>query len=114
MAGLSHPIFARVYERLALAEMRRVLRPGGQLRFFEHVAADRPGLTRRAQRLADATLWPVLFAGCHTGRDTASAIAAAGFDIDELSRFRFPPTGPGSPAAPHIRGVAHPIGAAPQ
>lgn len=90
----------------ALAEIRRVLRPGGQLRFFEHVAAEKPGTMRRAQRVADATLWPRLFGGCRTGRDTAAAIVAAGFVIDRLDRFRFPPAGPRSPAAPHIRGTA--------
>ena len=93
-------------QAVALAEIRRALRPGGQLRFFEHVIADRPGTVRRVQQVADATVWPVLFAGCRTGRDTASAIGAAGFAVDELSRFRFPATGPSSPAAPHIRGVA--------
>jgi ubiquinone/menaquinone biosynthesis C-methylase UbiE len=44
----------------ALAEIRRVLRVGGQLRFLEHVAADTSGGMRRAQRLADATVWPYL------------------------------------------------------
>ncbi|GAA3923104.1 class I SAM-dependent methyltransferase [Actinoplanes auranticolor] len=90
----------------ALAEIRRVLRPDGQLRFFEHVAAHEPGMMRRAQRLADATLWPRLFGGCHTGRDTATAIVAAGFVIVQLEQFRFPPAGPSSLAAPHIRGTA--------
>jgi ubiquinone/menaquinone biosynthesis C-methylase UbiE len=90
----------------ALAEVARVLRPGGQLRFFEHVAAERPGALRGVQRLADATVWPRLFGGCHTGRDTVSAITSAGFVVGELHRFRFPPTGPGSPASPHVRGVA--------
>ncbi|HTJ40076.1 MAG TPA: class I SAM-dependent methyltransferase [Dactylosporangium sp.] len=89
----------------ALAEIRRVLRPGGGLRFFEHVAAE-PGALRRVQRIVDATVWPLLLGGCHTGRDTAAAIAAAGFDIDEIERFRFPDSGPSGPAAPHIRGRA--------
>jgi ubiquinone/menaquinone biosynthesis C-methylase UbiE len=89
-----------------LVEIRRVLRPGGQLRFFEHVAAGHPGALRRAQRLADATIWPSLFAGCHTGRDTPTAIVEAGFVIQQLHRFKFPPTGPSTPAAPHIRGLA--------
>jgi ubiquinone/menaquinone biosynthesis C-methylase UbiE len=89
----------------ALAEIRRVLRPGGELRFLEHVAAETPGL-RRLQRLADATLWPRLLGGCHTGRDTAAAIAAAGFTVDRLDRFRFPEGRFAGPAAPHILGRA--------
>jgi ubiquinone/menaquinone biosynthesis C-methylase UbiE len=93
-------------QAVALAEIRRVLRPGGRLRFLEHVAAERPGMLRRVQKLADATLWPRLFAGCHTARDTAAAIGSAGFVIEELHRFRFPPSGPASPAASHIRGTA--------
>ena len=88
----------------ALAELRRVLRPGGQLRFYEHVAAERPGALRTTQRVLDATVWPLLTAGCRTGRDTAAAIGAAGFAVDELSRFRFPAGG--GPAAPHILGRA--------
>jgi SAM-dependent methyltransferase len=90
----------------ALAEIHRVLPDGGQLRFFEHVAAERTGATRRAQRLLDATVWPPLFAGCHTGRDTIAAILDAGFAIDDLYRFPFPDTGPPSPASPHVRGTA--------
>ncbi|WP_199714349.1 hypothetical protein [Micromonospora radicis] len=54
----------------------------------------------------DATVWPLLVGGCHTGRDTAAAIAAAGFVVEVLHRFRFPETGPAGPAAPHIRGRA--------
>jgi ubiquinone/menaquinone biosynthesis C-methylase UbiE len=90
----------------ALAEIRRVLRPEGELRFYEHVAATEPGLLRWSQRIVDATVWPRLLAGCHTGRDTAAAIVGAGFRIDELRRLRFPPRGPGGPASPHILGRA--------
>ncbi len=89
----------------ALAEIRRVVRPGGQLRFLEHVAAETPGL-RRLQRLVDGTLWPRMLGGCHTGRDTAAAIAAAGFTVDRLKRFRFPEGRLGGPASPHILGRA--------
>lgn len=88
----------------ALAEARRVLRPGGELRFYEHVAAE-PGRLATVQRIADATLWPLFVGGCHTHRDTAAAITTAGFTIEELDRFMFPPDRI-SPAGPHILGRA--------
>ncbi|MDG4780188.1 methyltransferase domain-containing protein [Micromonospora sp. WMMD961] len=89
----------------ALTEVGRVLRPGGGLRFFEHVAADKPGRLHRTQRLVDATLWPKLFAGCHTNRDTVAAITSSGFVIEELRRFRFPATS-NSPSSPCVHGRA--------
>ena len=64
----------------SLAEIRRVLRPAGELRFFEHVRSDAPGLARRQQAL-DRWLWPRLGGGCHCGRDTEAAIRAAGFEM---------------------------------
>jgi ubiquinone/menaquinone biosynthesis C-methylase UbiE len=87
----------------ALSEAFRVLRPGGQVRFLEHVRADTPGLVR-IQRLLDATVWPLLLGGCHTGRDTATAIERAGFTIDRLDRFLFPQAR--TPISFHILGTA--------
>lgn len=90
-------------QAVALREIRRVLAPGGEFRFFEHVQADTPGMVR-LQRVLDATLWPLLVGGCHTGRDTAGAVREAGFTLTRLDRFRFPdvPT----PASSHVLGSA--------
>lgn len=85
----------------ALAELRRVLRPSGELRFYEHVLSPNKG-GRRVQRTLDATVWPRTMGGCHLARDTLVAIAAAGFDVLEVRQLRVGPT----PAAPHILGVA--------
>ena len=91
----------------ALAEARRVLRPGGELRFMEHVRAHEPGMGRRLQRVLDATVWPRLFGGCHVARDTVRAIEAAGFTVTELERFTFPEHGHG-PASAAVLGCAVP------
>src|SRR6201997_3076124 len=53
------------------------LRPGGELRYLEHVASS--GVRGQLQRLVDATVWPRLFGNCHTHRDTETAITNAGF-----------------------------------
>jgi ubiquinone/menaquinone biosynthesis C-methylase UbiE len=92
-------------QRAALAEVHRVVRPGGELRFVEHVGADSPGL-RRVQRVLDATVWPPLGGGCHTGRDTLAAIGRAGFTVTRHDAFRFPVTQIPLPASPHVWGVA--------
>ena len=88
----------------ALAELRRVLRPGAELRFLEHVASPRPG-RRRMQRAADATVWPLLSGGCHLGRDTTRLIADAGLAVEREERFAFgiPPL---DPPKTHVLGVA--------
>jgi ubiquinone/menaquinone biosynthesis C-methylase UbiE len=88
----------------ALAELFRVIRPGGELRFYEHVLADTPGQAR-FQRFADATFWPHVAGGCHMARDTKSAIEHAGFQIETYERFQFSPA-PFIPPDPHILGAA--------
>lgn len=87
---------------IALAEIFRVLRPGGELRFYEHVAAGPDTKLDRVQRIADATVWSWFSGGCHVHRDTATAITAAGFTITTLDSFDFGPI----PATPHILGRA--------
>ncbi|MBF8186189.1 class I SAM-dependent methyltransferase [Nonomuraea sp. K274] len=77
-------------QAVALAEAVRVLKPGGQVRFLEHVRADTPRLAR-VQDVLDATIWPHLLGGCHTGRDTLAAIERAGLRVEHLERFHFPP-----------------------
>jgi ubiquinone/menaquinone biosynthesis C-methylase UbiE len=88
----------------ALAGIRRVIRPGGELRFYEHVMARREPL-RTFLRVADATVWPHIGGGCHPTRDTAAAIEAAGFTVERCERFGFAPSAL-LPALPHVLGVA--------
>ena len=87
----------------ALAEFRRVLRPGGQLRFYEHVRS-RDAIFASYQRAADL-IWPRLMGGCHVERRTQPAIARV-FTIERCRGFRFPPSAAFSPVAPRIIGVA--------
>ncbi len=56
-----------------------VLKPGGELRYMEHVAS--AGWRGGVQAAADATLWPRLFGGCHTHRDTEATLRGAGFEL---------------------------------
>jgi hypothetical protein len=69
------------------------------------VLAQEPG-ARRVQRLADRTLWPTCFGGCHTARDTVGAIARAGFAIEEQRRFRVEGIPRAVPASTHALGRA--------
>lgn len=88
----------------ALAELRRVLRRGGELRFYEHVrAAGR--LHGWGQDVANL-LWPRLLGGCHPNRDTRTAIERAGYHIVACRSLSFPPSARLSPVAPRILGIA--------
>lgn len=89
----------------ALAEIRRVLRPGGRLRFLEHVVAHGRA-HRRLQQGLDATIWPRLGGGCHAARDTVGAIEHAGLTVGDVDRFRFPDGRLPVPTSPHVLGEA--------
>ncbi len=91
-------------QAVALAELFRVIRPGGELRFYEHVRATHAGQLR-VQRVFDATFWPRVAGGCHLSRDTRAAIERAGFQIERCERFAFSPA-PYLPPAPHMLGAA--------
>jgi ubiquinone/menaquinone biosynthesis C-methylase UbiE len=89
----------------ALAELRRVLRPGGELRFYEHVRSHRTGVAL-GQRAVDRLFWPRVFGGCHTARDTPAAIATAGFEIEDQRSMWVNPVPIAFPVATHAIGRA--------
>lgn len=88
----------------ALREFARVTKPGGELRFLEHV---RSGRSRKArvQRAADRSgIWPLVGGGCHCARDTAAAINAAGFELVQVREIDVGP--PWMITNPHVLGSA--------
>ena len=70
----------------ALAEMRRVLRPGGALLFVEHGRAPETGVARWQDRLDP--LWSRLAGGCHLNRKMDDLISGSGFRIEALENTR--------------------------
>lgn len=76
----------------ALTELRRVLKPEGELRFFEHVRAEAPRRAQLQAGLDRCGLWPLLAGGCHASRETVGAIEAAGFEIERIRRLQLGPS----------------------
>lgn len=87
----------------ALAEFHRVLRPGGELRFYEHVRSHDP-LFAGVQRAA-APAWARLMGGCRCDQDTLPEIRRV-FTVERVRGFRFPYGSRIWPAAPRIHGAA--------
>ncbi|MCI3278500.1 class I SAM-dependent methyltransferase [Streptomyces cylindrosporus] len=89
----------------ALAEVRRVLRPGGVVRFFEHGRGGGRVMTL-TQRALDRTVWPPLNGGCHVGRDPVAALREAGFELGPYRRLLMPEEGPVLPTSYCVLGTA--------
>ena len=71
-------------------QLHSLLKPGGELRYLEHVASGGP--RARLQKLADATVWPRIAGNCHTHRHTEQTIVGAGFQVSGARREQaFPP-----------------------
>ena len=69
----------------ALAEIRRVLRPGGALHFIEHGLAPDPAVARLQQRLTP--LQHRAFGGCHLNRRIDQLVAAAGLELTRMDTY---------------------------
>jgi ubiquinone/menaquinone biosynthesis C-methylase UbiE len=92
-------------QQRALGEIRRVLRPDGELRFYEHVIPRCQPKRLLLQLIDRSGIWPAIAGGCHPARDTTAAIMQAGFDIEEIERFGFSAQR-FEPQIPHILGIA--------
>ncbi|MFD8418349.1 class I SAM-dependent methyltransferase [Streptomyces sp. NPDC059466] len=90
----------------ALAELRRVLRPGGTVRFFEHGTGG-GRVMAAAQRGLDRTVWPRLNGGCRLARDPIAALRDAGFELGPYRRLLMPEKGPRLPTSYCVLGSAY-------
>ena len=65
-----------------MSELRRILRPGGQILFLEHGRAPDAGVRRWQERIEP--LWKRMAGGCHLSRPIATALSGAGFAVETL------------------------------
>jgi ubiquinone/menaquinone biosynthesis C-methylase UbiE len=86
-AVVSTLVLCGVEQEPALAEVRRVLRPGGRLLFLEHVRSDDPALARFQDRMNRVNRFLV---GCSCNRQTLGAIEAAGFTVSKVEHTKTP------------------------
>jgi ubiquinone/menaquinone biosynthesis C-methylase UbiE len=89
----------------SLREFRRVLKPGGELRFYEHVRSTNQAF-HSLQRAIDTLFWSRALGGCRTTRDTVAAIAAAGFRFESLDRGFHSSSWLTVTSAPYVIGTA--------
>jgi SAM-dependent methyltransferase len=89
----------------ALRELRRVVKPGGELRFWEHVRSGNV-VFRGFQRAVDRLFWTRALGGCETTRDTVAAMRAAGFEFERLDRGFHSSSLLTITSAPYVLGVA--------
>jgi ubiquinone/menaquinone biosynthesis C-methylase UbiE len=74
----------------ALAEVRRVLRPGGEFIFLEHGLSPEPAVARWQRRINPA--WKVVGDGCHLDRDTTGEVRRSGLELQQVRNFYLPKT----------------------
>ena len=88
----------------ALAELRRVLAAGAELRFLEHVRSPQSAKARIQATLDRSGIWPRLGGGCHCSRESVAAIRGAGFDVERVRSVDLGPSW--APTNPHVLGAA--------
>jgi ubiquinone/menaquinone biosynthesis C-methylase UbiE len=105
-AGIASLVLCTVPDpATALRELYRVIRPGGELRFYEHVHAHRQPLRAFLEIAYRSRIWPTIAGGCNPTRETGRAIEAAGFQTERCERIPFSPSVI-VPKLPHLLGVA--------
>lgn len=104
-AGVASLVLCTVPEPgAALAELRRVLRAGAELRFLEHVRSEQSAKARLQRWLDRSGIWAWFGGGCHCARDTVDLIEATGFRLERVERFDLGPSW--VVTNPHVMGVA--------